>query len=243
MAKHTASPKRATRLAPDIAPNVVFKASEVRAWFEDVLLPADAAPSLVDCEDLATKFRIILNRQNNVARWRDAPGDLSELKDVSFEEFRKFKLQRFMDAADVLLFEAFELLVENWDDYKWEDSNGTVYLEDVTAMLWRIGACTTPRSTSKRGRPREAWHLPGREMARLIMVTMRNAGYQKRRLRMQDSESITASVGAAAVSRAYGIDIKPSGFAAAMKARDRTKREPLKTFAELYPHAARIKVL
>jgi hypothetical protein len=223
-----------------MAPNVVFTASQLKAWFDEALLETDAGLSLLVCEGLATKFRIILNRQNNVAKWQRGPVDLFELKDISYEEYREFKLQKLMNAANALLFEAHELYLENWDNYQWVDSDGTVYLEDVMVILSRIGAYTTPRSTAKPGRPKEAWHAPAREIARLIVTAMRNAGYQGRRLRMQDGESITASVGAAVISCAYNIDIQPSGFAAAMKTRNRAKREPLKAFAEMYPHAARI---
>ncbi len=65
-------------------------------------------------------------------------------------------------------------------------------------------------------------------------------GYRGR-LGAKSEESLTAHVGAKAVSWAYGIDIQAKGFASAMTRRDRTKKlTDEEAFLRMFPEAARL---
>jgi hypothetical protein len=60
---------------------------------------------------------------------------------------------------------------------------------------------------------------------------------------MRDPESVTAEVGAAAVSWLFGINIGADGFVTAMRRRNRGKGDHSTSFDDWYPDAAAIKVL
>ena len=79
-------------------------------------------------------------------------------------------------------------------------------------------------------------------MAPLISAAMRAVGYRGR-LATTDEESITANVGAAAISWAFETKIEAAGFATAMRMRDRRKRDDRKSSLQRHPDAGRIKVL
>jgi hypothetical protein len=154
------------------------------------------------------------------------------------------RVGKFMGVANQLLFAAREL--EDFaGGYQWIDENGSVALEDIEHILLRIGAIPVAPTSSPapaRGRRPETWHAAAREMAGLISAAMRHDGYSGR-LRMTDEESVTANVGAAAISWAFAIEIEAAGFATAMRMRNRRKRNNGNSFLESYPDAARIRVL
>jgi hypothetical protein len=249
MVKHGRQ-QAAARPKPRIAPkNYLAPAEKVRRWFDDALDENDPKPQPADCARLACQFQIIVNRHNiaELERRGDAvPEEL--LKDVHPAERLNKKVRSFTAAAKQLRVEADKI----------EYLAGGVSLDDVKDILGQI--ITSPEASAalatetlppppSRRRPRQAWHAAGREMALLIQDAMRDVNYRGR-WKMADEESVTANVGAAAISWAYSIVITPAGFASAMKNRSRdseTKR--LKTltgeerFNERFPDAARIKII
>jgi hypothetical protein len=224
----------------------------VQRWFDDALHDDDPKPQRDVCARLAREFQIIVNRHNNAELERRGDVALKELKDVDPAEWLNKRVRSFTAAAKQLMVEANK--IEDFaGGYQW----GVVSLWDVKHILAQVitspeasaalATQTLPQPPSRR-RPREAWHAAGREMALLIQGAMRDVNYRGR-LKMDDNESVTAVVGAAAINWAYAIDIAPTGFASAMKERSRsseTKR--LKTltdeerFNEQFPDAARIKI-
>jgi hypothetical protein len=237
----------AARSKPRIAPNICqAPTAKVQRWFDDALGNDDPKPSRAACERLARDFQIIVNRHNNAELERSGDATPEKLKDLSLAEELNKRVRKVMDGAKQMLAEVREL--EDFaGGYQW----GAVSLEDVRDVLQRIilspeaSAALVTQTLSSRPshrRPPEAWHATGREMAPLIQATMKNIGYRGSRS-MTKEESVTADVGAAAINWAYGINIKPSGFASAMKEFGRSKAERMKTFAEQFPGAARIKIM
>jgi hypothetical protein len=191
------------RSMPKMPPNWRAPTSKVLRWFDDALPATDPRPSTAVCERLAREFQIIANRQNNAELERHGPVPLILLKDVSPAEEMDKRVRKFMSVANQLLVAANEL--EDYArGYQWTDGNDTISLEDVKHFLGRIGALPVARNSSPppaRGRRQQLWHAAAREIARLIIAAMRDAGYRGRLL-MTDEESVTANVGAAACSGA-----------------------------------------
>jgi hypothetical protein len=241
----------AARSKPRIAPkNHLAPAEKVRRWFDHALDHDDPKPQPAVCARLARQFQIIVNRHNNAELERRGDAAPEALKDVDPAECLNKKVRSFTAAAKQLMVEANEI-----EDFAGGHQWGAVSLGDVKDILEQI--ITSPEASAalatetlppppSRRRPREAWHAAGREMALLIQGAMRDVNYHGR-WKMADAESVTATVGAAAISWAFSIVIAPAGFATAMKERSRsseTKR--LKTltgeerFNERFPDAARI---
>jgi hypothetical protein len=239
------------RSEPKMAPNSLAPTLEVQRWFDYALRATDPKPSLAECERLARQLQIIANQQNNAGLERHDSIPLRLLKDVSPAEEMGKRIGNFMSLANQLLFAAREL--EDYaGGYQWMHENGSTSLADIEHILVRIGAAPVAQTSSPapaRGRPREIWHAAALKTAPLISAAMRCVGYQ-RRLNMTDEESVTAKVGAKAISWAFAIELEPAGFATAMRMRDRRKRhnrisflERYRNFLERYPDAARIQIL
>jgi hypothetical protein len=112
--------------------------------------------------------------------------------------------------------------------------------DDLEELLLR--ACAVPVAARPAPyRPRQIWHGAARSIADLIGTALRDAGYRKN-LNAIDQNSAVAFVGAEVINVAYGAKIRPSGFATAMRNRNRIKK-PEADFARLYPDVARIKIL
>jgi hypothetical protein len=215
--------------------------SKVQRWFDCALRADDRKPSREVYEEIARKFRIIMNRQDNARR--GAPVGL--LKDVSPTEELNKRVRKFKGVANQLLTAASE--VEDYGGgYRWTDHSGTVSLEDIKEILARIGAVPfleVQTQPAVRGRPREAWHAAAHELVPLIKTALRQAGHSKG-LSAKDEGSITAAVGAAAISWAYDMKIETAGFAAALRKRTRRKCDVQEhDFDERFPTASRIKIL
>jgi hypothetical protein len=253
-AQHQAKARSKPRIAPN---NCLAPTAKVQNWFDDALRKDDPKPSRAACDRLAREFQIIVNRHNNAERARERPVPFGELKDVSLAEELNKRVRKVTAAAKQLMVAANEL--EDYaGGYQWTDKV-PLSLDDVKDVLEQIilspeasAALATqvlPAPPSHR-RPHEAWHAAGREVAPLIQAAMRDAGYVRKKLRMADGESVTAVVGAAVINWAYGIRIKPAGFASAMKERSRSSEtKKLKSLSDeesynaQFPDAARIKII
>lgn len=195
------------RLALSVCPSPDL----VKRWFND----AGVRIARADCEAMAREIQIAFNRANNKEIERHADGGVvprASLRDVSPTEERAKRVRKFMAAANNLLAEARELEAYSGNGYYWSGAGDGVSLQEIVTPLLRIGAVARPLPPApcgtQRGRPREAWHAAGRSLARLVQGAVQRAG-QARRLRMKDPESITASVGAAAISWAYRLRSAP----------------------------------
>lgn len=214
----------------------------IRRWFDNALRTDDPKPSFESCFKLARAFQIILNRHNNaglerIAELEGRPVDPWELKDVSWTELVGKRFREFMDAAHHLMAKAEELGGHEW-------GNGTT-LADIQTVLEGIGAYPKPLRTppsAKRGRPKEAWHSVAPDIARAIIRTMREAGYQGP-LSVKYPDAVTVIVGAKLIKLAFGVRVGADGFVSAVRNRDRTRRAGAKSFYERYPDAARIRIL
>jgi hypothetical protein len=186
----------------------------------------DPRPTGASCEQLAWRIQTIVNGVKSPA-------------DVEWELLRRFK-----DAADQTLIAARAIADHKGGGHDF----GAITLEEVQQVLERTGTAGFPTKSppARLGRRPEYWHENGRAIAHEIAAVLRRAG-NRRRLRSTDIESPVAIVGAAVVSWAYGIPLKPAGFASAMKTRDRSKakspRGREEHFYDSFPAARRIIVL
>jgi hypothetical protein len=112
--------------------------------------------------------------------------------------------------------------------YAWTDKFGSISLEEarervdgLKEFLWQIGAHAQFAEAATPPRAKENWHVTGRRVAALIIYVEREMGL--RALSATNESSATAVIGAKAINWAFGLEIEPSGFAVAMKTRDRKK--------------------
>jgi hypothetical protein len=204
----------------------------IMGWFDNALGTDDPKPSVEACIKLARDFQIILSRHNNaelerIAELEGRPASWAELKAKNFREF--------MDAANYLMAKA-----DEFGGFVF--TNGTT-LADIQSILGGIGAYPKLRTppSAKRGRSKEAWHSVVGDIARAIIRTMREAGYQGP-LSAKNESSVTCGVGAEIINLAFGLCIKRATFVTAARNRDRTKQGAM-SFFERFPDAARIRIL
>jgi len=177
--------------------------NKVRRWFDDALDSDDAKPSLDACIKLARELQVIANRCNNAELWRHAeaegsePPSLTQLKDVAGPaELKQIIEQKVINAANEALFYAEEL--ESLGGHQFERTGVAVSLAEFQESLRRIGAVPQAilrkqgrlqevrdvggsqivlRDVTALGRPTEAWHAAGRDMARAIHSAIVATGY------------------------------------------------------------------
>jgi hypothetical protein len=209
-------------------------------WFDKALNPGDPRPSPAVCATLVREIKVIVNRQNNIALERSG-APISKLKDVDPATWVDPRMQKFQNLRQELLDAAYAI-----PSYTWEDSYGTISISEVQDFLIRIGIGFAARSAveASKGRRATSWHAVARQIAPLIERVMKKVGY-KRSLSGKKPDSVTARVGAAVLSWAFGItdtpsEITPEAFAAAMRQRSRSSK---KGFLGRFPAAARIKIL
>jgi hypothetical protein len=238
MAKMTPLKKRPTM--PVL--NRLVTASDVLRWFDEALGGDNPKPSLDQCRQLACDVQRILNRYENAERQRRGPTarDRLQLKDVDPTEELNRRVKKVESAAQ-LLGAATKELEDFVGAHEWSDGDRSTDLEDIRRIISTLSTVVARASRAKsgRGRPREAWHVAGRQIAQLVRSVLEAAGYT-RRLNMIDQESFTARVGAAAISWLFGIMIESSGFATAMRPRDRRKGGKRTSFDHMCPDGARI---
>ena len=216
----------------------------ISGWFSDALGRDDQKPSFEGCIKLARDFQFILNRHNNaelerIAELEGRPVDPFKLKDVSWDELEGKIIRGFMNAAHRLMAEA-EEVEKFFGGYVFKNS---VTLAEIQHLLGRIGAFPKARTppSATRGRPKQAWHSVARDIARAIISAMREAGYRGA-LSFKYESSPTCVVGAKIINLAYGLRIDAPGFISAIRNRDRTRRAGVKSFAERFPDASRIRI-
>ncbi len=221
-------------------------ASMLEDWFSDALRKDEIArfmPSLAVCAKLARRFQISVNQHNNAELERRGTVDRSLLMDVSLAGEIEKKRAKWRDAVIQLKTAARQVTTaaRELEDFGCACDSTDVANQLASRIIFEISVPQTARSAPARGRRREIWHAAAREIAHLIKSTMQDVGYEGR-LNIDDRESIVAIVGAKVVSRAYVKKIKPSGFATAMRSRDRRRNSAKteKTFDERYPNAKRI---
>jgi hypothetical protein len=222
--------------------------------FDYALKASDPKPSREACEELATEIHSILvrqnregNRRNNFDLERKYKGvvPLGEFKDASPLELQERRFWRFQQASSTLLDAIREVrktareIEENDGSCLWIDLGGEVSIYELEDLLLR--ACAVPTAGPPVAhRRREIWHGAARPIAELIRNALRDAGYRGRS-NPADENSPVAIVGAEVVSLAYGAQITSSGYAAAMRKRNRSKKSEA-DFGKRYPGAARIKI-
>lgn len=223
--------------------------------FDLALKAVDPKPSRTACENLAKDIHLVLesqnkigNRRNNADLERKHRGAVpqSELKDLSPREEQEKRFRKFQEASSRLLFAIKEVrtaareIEENDGSCLWIDKGGAVSINDLEELLLR--ACAVPAAPRPAAyRPRQIWHGGARGIADLIGIALRDAGYEKN-LNSIDQNSPVAVIGAEVINVAYDMKIRPSGFATAMRNRNRAKK-PEVDFSRRYPEVARIKIL
>jgi hypothetical protein len=247
--------KADNREKPRLAQADKIDAEKLRESFDIALKAGDAKPSRTACEELAKAIHLVLesqnkigNRRNNADVERRQRGVVPkrELKDLSPREEQEKRFRNFQEASSRLLTAIKEVRIaardieDNDGSCLWIDKGGVVSIDDLEELLLR--ACAVPVAARPAPyRPRQIWHGAARSIADLIGTTLRDAGYKKN-LNSIDQNSPVAFVGTEVINVAYGAKIRPSGFATAMRNRNRIKK-PEADFARLYPDVARIKIL
>ncbi len=225
-------------------------AEKLLEFFDFALKAVDPKPSRTACEKLAKDIHLVLesqnkigNRRNNADLERKYRGAVprSELKDLSPREEQEKRFRKFQEASSRLLAEIMEVrnaardIEDNDGSCLWIDKGGAVSIDDLEELLLR--ACAVPAAPRPAPyRPRQIWHGAARSIADLIATALRDAGYEKNS-NSNDENSPVAVVGADVINVAYGVKIRPSGFATAMRNRNRTKK-PEADFFRRYPDAA-----
>jgi len=217
-----------------------FPSKVVQEWFIDALGRDSKKPTLDACEKLARKIQIMINRNNNLEYEAIGENDYYKMKDVSPAEELNKKVQKIISAANEVLFAAQEV-EEYAGGYQWEDEDGIVTLADLSHILKRIGSFPKSKPpVAMMGRPPEAWHRIARPIAHLIKDSLREIEYIGS-LNLLDEKSPIAFISAAAINWAYGINVDATGFASAMRVRDRKKQT--NPSRELVMNAKRIQAL
>ncbi|MCJ2052003.1 hypothetical protein [Methylobacterium sp. J-070] len=139
---------------------------------------------------------------------------LSQLRDVSPREYGDQKLERFLDAARHLLYEAEN--VRRWHgNYTWReelDLDAICYpLESLGLVARKLKAAPKPQP----GRPSARWHVVGRNIAKDIRSVAKQEGYGSTSYR--EDFSVTTHVATQAINWAYETDIEPATFAKVMR--------------------------
>jgi hypothetical protein len=158
------------------------------------------------------------NRRNNADLERKHRGAVpqSELKDLSPREEQEKRFRKFQEASSRLLFAIKEVRTAAREI---EENDGSCLWIDKGGAVFG-GA---------------------RGIADLIGIALRDAGYEKN-LNSIDQNSPVAVIGAEVINVAYDMKIRPSGFATAMRNRNRAKK-PEVDFSRRYPEVGRIKIL
>jgi hypothetical protein len=194
-------------------------AEELDGIFDNALRNDDLRPSRESYEALAKDIWLL--------RERGWPYGLQE------EQWRRYR--RVVAAADGLLFE-----INSWAELSNpgdEPEHPFVRLREVLAEFAHPVALAPP--TSPLGRPNADWHKYGREFAKLIEAALENAGYLGP-ISKTDEKSATAIICVELVDIAFDLDIKPSGFASAMRERRARKKKSGRSLVDLFPEAARL---
>jgi hypothetical protein len=191
---------------PDpVTPNLLAR------WFDEALKLGDPRPSQVALEAIARQINFLVER----------PGGCRE---VFLEESAR-RYQNLRDTAKDLRL-AYAAYAEIGSSYRWDRT--IEVFSSVDRLLEGIGINTlqhvSPRS--KRGRPEEHWHECGRKFAPLIIEVMRGVKF-KGRLSKTTEDSVTAQVCASVIRHIFRNNVKPAGFAAAMKRRNRGRGRKL----------------
>jgi hypothetical protein len=174
---------------------------ELRGWFD--LMPNSAACPLTD--DALEKLA------RDIAHLREAgwPHTLAEE--------RERRLQRVERAGQDLA-----AAIEFWSELQ-PPGHKFAQLQASLIACGFSGIDRPPMVAARPpGQPRAAWHKWGREFAILLKRALREAGYP--RIAETDENSAVAVVGAAIISRAFDKAVLPSGFASAMRVRDRSAK-------------------
>ena len=213
----------------------------LQGWFYHASKRDDPKPSFEACVTLAYDFMPIFNRHNN-SEWesRSEHVPLRMFKDLSWDELKAKKVNKFMAAVNQLSIAAEELEI-SLGGYTWEDGEGTIQLADIQNILGRIGGpVASAKPLKAKNRPNEEWHIVAKQIAPLVETALREAG-QHTNLSPKKETSVTASVGAELISWAFTRAVTAGAFAKAMQNRNRTKPSQL-TFEKRFPEITRIKI-
>jgi hypothetical protein len=190
----------------------------VREWFSEFDGSGGGKAELSGeaCHFLARKLQLAFNHADNLAITRahenkhNTPVPIDLLRDIDAQKYESDKLERFLDAARNLLYEA-DRLEEYFGNYTWGHG---VDLAAIRYQLHQIGIASKQLPAPEKPSPGRSigfWHETGRAIARAIRDVAKQAGYQ--RVGITDPTSITAHVGACAITWAYGgPGVSASGF-------------------------------
>jgi hypothetical protein len=205
--------------------------AEMPKWFRDALGDWGPLPSTTECDKLARRFRLLVNRADNSEKLRIAhqrglcllPVD-SDLKNASVDDFLGVRLENVRQAGKEFLFRLDEL--EKFaGNYHWKGPSETISIDDLRHILFQIGVLVGAEAKAKppRGQPPKVWHQVAREFARDTETAIRTLNRKdvKKESNPIAADSATAAICSAALSWAYGKKITPEAFVTAMRTRDR----------------------
>jgi hypothetical protein len=166
-------------------------------------------------EEMATNINSIMDRDHNQAN--NVLATLEQGKNVSLAEVQAELYVRMMDAGDV-----FQQAIVAYLEYA--PTEGKPALEQLTAQLAEMGYGGPPRTAPPFRRPRLPWRRNAPLFARLVNTVLSDSG-RNDGLSVGSADSASAEIGAAIVSRAYGITVDADSFSEAVRHAHRDRRK------------------
>jgi hypothetical protein len=176
-------------------------------------------------EEMATNINSIMDRDHNRANNVLATLDLQQGKNVSQAEVQAELFVRMMDAGDV-----FQQAIVAYLEYA--PTEGKPAVEQFAAQLAEMGCAgpstappfREPRNKSQVGRKKRPWRRNAPLFARLVNTVLSDSGCSDD-LSVGTADSAIAEIGAAIVSRAYGIMVDADSFSEAVRHTHRDRRK------------------
>jgi hypothetical protein len=186
----------------------------VERWFKAALRQDDPLPGKADFEKLADELRILKNRADNKERLKIADVPLRGRKDVCPEE----ELQRKIDAV---IHAAIDL--EKYAGPVLPTPKGDLWLAEFYGNLKLVKSIhANPPPRRGPGQPVSPWKAVGKSFGAAVEQVLKKNGY-RRATSLNTANSATVVITSKAVSWAYNMNLKPSGFVTGVRNRSRAK--------------------
>lgn len=194
-----------------------FTGDTVLRCFHAARLYAEEIPELpLDAyEGIAAHVNAMMDRNHNESHGVYKTLNISAAKNVSLPKIRAELFARVLDAGGAM-YKALEVYADYVPDQE--------LFADIGELLLKRGMIASRKpAPPPRGRRRKHWRSNSKLIAGWVADALRGCGYADKLA--ADASSPVAAIGAAIVSRAYGVEIGPDSFAEGMKKQSRDRRK------------------